>query len=298
MTECSAIILAGGKSQRMGTPKALLQFSGEPLIVHMVRKLEQLFDEIILVAAPEQKLPPLPVTVVQDDIAYQGPVGGIYYGLRASNSPASFATSCDVPFLSPSLVAYLVGRIPDHDVVVPHWQGRLQPLHAVYRRSVLPLLQQQLDQGRLRPVYLYEKVRTCEVHEDEIRRVDPDGSSFINMNTPEEYDAALARWETAGVDAGRFSFGQCQVELFGVARLRAKTAHISVELYGSATLAEVFSALAEKLPALIGTVIAPERNHLVGGNACNVNGLEFVNDPSFTVRPGDQILIVSSDAGG
>lgn len=281
----------------MGTPKALLQFSGEPLIVHMVRKLERLFGEIIVVAAPEQNLPPLPVTLVRDDIAYQGPVGGIYYGLRASNSAASFATSCDVPFLSPALVAHLLARIPDHDVVVPHWQGRLQPLHAVYRRSVLPLLHDQLEQGRLRPVYLYEKVRTREVQEDEVRRVDPDGSSFINMNTPEEYDAALARWEMAVVDAGPPS-GHCQVELFGVARLRANTAQISLELHRSATLAEIFSALAEKLPMLVGAVIAPERNHLVGGNACNVNGLEFVDDPNFTVHPGDQILIVSSDAGG
>lgn len=296
--KCSAIILAGGKSQRMGTSKALLDFAGEPLIVHTVRKLERLFDEIIVVAAAEQELPPLPVRLVRDDIAYQGPVGGIYYGLRASSNTASFVTSCDVPFLRPSLVKHLIARITDYDVVVPYWQGRFQPLHAVYKRSVLPLLQQQLEQGQLRPVYLYEKVRTCEVQENEVRGVDSDGSSFINMNTPEEYEAALERWRAEAPDAGRPAQGYCQVELFGVARLRAQTPKVSVELTGSATLAEVFSALAETLPVLVGAVIAPERNRLVGGNACNVNGREFVSDPNFTVRPGDQILIVSSDAGG
>ena len=202
MNESSGIILAGGKSQRMGTPKALLQFAGEPLIVHMVRKLGGMFGEIVVVAAPDQELPPLPVTLVRDEIAHQGPVGGIYYGLRASTSTVSFVTSCDVPFLSPSLVAHLIERIPDYDVVVPHWQGRFQPLHAVYRRSVLPLLEQQLEQGRLRPVYLYEKVRTCELQEEEVLGVDPDGSSFINMNTPEDYEAARVRWETGSPSAG------------------------------------------------------------------------------------------------
>lgn len=292
----SAIILVGGKSERMGTAKALLHFAGEPLIVHMVRKLGGMFGEIVVVAAPDQELPSLPVTLVRDEIAHQGPVGGIYYGLRASSTTASFVTSCDVPFLSPSLVAYLVARISDYDVVVPHWQGRFQPLHAVYRRSVLPLLEQQLEQGRLRPIFLYEKVRTCELQEDEVLGVDPDGSSFINMNTPEDYELALERWETAS--AGIASTGHCQVELFGIARLRAQTPRVEIALVGTATLAEVFRALAEKLPVLLGAVIAPERDRLVGGNACNVNGLEFVSDPNFTVRPGDHILIVSSDAGG
>ena len=90
----------------------------------------------------------------------------------------------------------------------------------------------------------------------------------------------------------------CQVELFGVARLRARTARVDIELEGTMTLAAVFSALAEKLPVLVGVVIASERNCLVGGNACNVNGREFVNDPNFAVHPGDHILILSSDAGG
>jgi molybdopterin-guanine dinucleotide biosynthesis protein A len=298
VSDFSAIVLAGGKSQRMGRPKALLDFGGDPLILHLVRKLERLFDEIIVVAAPGQELPSMPVTVVQDEIAHQGPVGGIYYGLRASSSTASFVTSCDVPFLMPSLVSNLLGRIAEWDIVVPYWEGRLQPLHAVYRRSVLPLLKRQLEAGQLRPIYLYDKVRTCEVQEDDIRRVDPEGASFVNMNTPEDYEAAVARWEAGHGDDNRIPQGHCQVELFGVAKLRAKTSRLSIELAGSATLAEIFSAVAEKLPALVGTVIAPTRDSLVSGNACNVNGREFVTDPEFVIQPGDHILLVSSDAGG
>ena len=191
----SAIILTGGKSSRMGRPKALLLFDGEPLIVHVVRTIERLFTDIVVVAAPEQELPPLPVTLVRDEVAYQGPVGGIHYGLRATRREVGFVTSCDVPFLNLALISYLTSQISNYDVVVPFWQERLQPLFAVYRRSVAPLLQDQLERGELRPIYLYKKVPTREVREDEIRRFDPEGLSFLNMNTPEDYQSALRRWQ-------------------------------------------------------------------------------------------------------
>jgi len=191
----SAIILAGGKSSRMGRPKALLPFAGEPLIVHTVHTLRQLFADIVVVTAPAQELPPLPVTLVRDGVAYQGPVGGIYYGLQATRTEVCFVTSCDAPFLNLALITYLVSQMTDCDVVVPYWQGRLQPLHAVYRRSVAPLLRVQLERGELRTTLLYEKVRTREVGADELQRFDPEGLSLRNLNSPEDYQAALALWQ-------------------------------------------------------------------------------------------------------
>ena len=291
----SAIVLAGGKSRRMGRPKAMLPFGGEPLIVQVIRRLGALFPDIVVVAAPEQELPELPATLVRDEVAYQGPVGGICYGLRACNSAAAFVTSCDVPFLSLALVSHLTSRLTDHDVVVPDWEGRLQPLHAVYRRSVLPLLEQQLERGELRPVFLYDKVRTLKVEEDEIRTVDPDGSSFFNMNTPEQYAAAVARWQETPLDTAP---ARCEIELFGVARLRARTDRVSVELPEAATLAQVLSALALKLPALVGPVITTAGDGLTAGHVCNLNGRDFVRDANRPVEPGDRLLIMSSDAGG
>jgi molybdenum cofactor guanylyltransferase len=194
LTRATAIVLAGGKSSRMGTPKALLLFDDEPLIVHVVATLRRLFAEIVVVAAPGHDLPSMPVTVVRDEVAHQGPVGGMCYGLGAATGDVSFVTSCDSAFLSANLISHLVSRISLHDVVVPHWQGRLQPLHAVYRRSVLPLLEEQLARGELRPVYLFDKVRTLRIDEEEIRRFDPEGSSFFNMNTRDDYAEALRRW--------------------------------------------------------------------------------------------------------
>ena len=190
----TAIVLAGGRSSRMGRPKALLPFDGEPLILHIVRRLQRLFPRIVVVASPGQELPEMPVTIVHDEVAYQGPVGGLYYGLKATEDEAAFVTSCDSAFASDALISHLVASIPGYDVVVPRWDGRLQPLLAVYRHSVLPHLERQLANGELRPVFLFDRVRTLRVEEDEIRRLDPEGASFFNMNAPADYEEASSRW--------------------------------------------------------------------------------------------------------
>jgi len=289
LVDAAAVILAGGKSSRMGRPKALLLFDGEPLIGHLVRKLEHVFPEIVVVAAPDQELPPLPAKLVRDDIAYQGPVSGIYHGLKASTKEVCFVTSCDAPFLNLALVSHLLSQISDFDVVVPFWQERFQPLHAVYRSSVAPLLKDQLERGELRPIFLYDKVRTRKIDECEIRRLDPEGLSLLNMNSPADYDAALQLWNSKNSIA-------ISVELFGVARMLAKTQWVSLDLAQGATLAQVLSALAERLPVLVGRVINSEG--LIPGYTCNINGLDFVRTPSAKINSGDKIFILSADAGG
>jgi molybdenum cofactor guanylyltransferase len=278
----------------MGTPKALLPFDEVPLIVHVVATLRRLFPEVVVVAAAGQDLPAMPVTLVRDEIAYQGPVGGLCYGLRAAGGDAAFVTSCDSAFLSPELISHLVSRISASDVVVPRWQGRFQPLHAIYRRSVLPLLEGQLARGELRPVFLFDKVRTLTIEEDEIRRFDPEGFSFFNMNTPEDYEEALKRWRQDHSIA-------CTVELLGVARLIAHETEVRLAVPPGTTLSQVFSGLAERFPALVGRVISADRRSLVEGYACNVNGLDFIRASLFataTIKPGDNIVILSADAGG
>jgi len=190
----SVIVLTGGKSSRMGAAKFLLPFDGEPLIAHLVRRLANRFNDVVVVAAPEQELPPLPARILRDELPHQGPVGGIYYGLRAAAEEISFVTACDAPFLNLAVVEFLLSPLGDADVGVRFWQERLQPLHAVYRRTVLPLLKQQLDAGLLRPTLFYDKVKTRVIAEAELSAVDPAGLSFINFNTPAEYQDALQRW--------------------------------------------------------------------------------------------------------
>ena len=295
----SAIILSGGKSSRMGRPKALLPFGDKPLIVHLVQRLSQRFADIVVVAAPNQTLPALPVTLIHDTVAYQGPVGGLYYGLRAIRGAAAFVTSCDVPFLQLPFIDYLVSQLDhngrDYDVVVPVWQERLQPLHAVYRRSVVPHLQEQLAAQRLRPVYLYDSVPTRKVSPTEIKRFDPEGLSFLNMNTQADYQAALTRWRTLSAPIS------CTVELFGVARLTAHTPRVPLTLSAEATLGDALAALGAECPALLGAVLSADeagRTRLRSGYTCNINGKDFVRETHTRLRAGDSLLILSSDAGG
>jgi molybdopterin-guanine dinucleotide biosynthesis protein A len=300
LEDCSAIVLTGGKSSRMGRSKALLPFGNQPLIVHIVRTLERKFKQIIVVGAPDQELPVLSAKVVRDDIAYQGPVGGIYYGLKAATRSTAFVTSCDAAFLSLPLISFLQSKILDHDVVAPYWQDRFQPLQAVYRRSVLPLLKEQLERGELRPIFLYDRVRTYKVSEEEIRRCDPEGLSFFNMNAPEDYARALQLWQQREASTVQMEEPplSCTVELFGVARLLAKTQVISLTLARDARVADVLLMVAQRLPILIGRVINSDKMSLSAGFACNINGITFVRDPATKIRSEDKIFIISADAGG
>lgn len=127
-------------------------------------------------------------------MTHQGPVGGIYYGLRAAAEEVSFVSACDAPFLNVALIEFLLARLGDADVGVPFWQERLQPLHAVYRKSVLPFLKQQFDEGQLRPTQFYDKVKTRVIAAAELSAVDPAGLGSININTPWQYHDALQRW--------------------------------------------------------------------------------------------------------
>lgn len=193
----AAIILAGGRSSRMGAPKAGLLFEGVPLLRHLVRRLASEFPEIVVVHAAGQDLPITTtdgVTLAEDAVPEQGPVAGLCAGLAAVKAPLVFVASCDVPFLNPAVGVFMVGLAEGYDVVVPEWEGRLNPIQAVYRTRVLPLLAEQLAEGRRRPVDLFDRVAVRRVTEAEIRSVDPRGLTFLNMNTPAEYEQAVALW--------------------------------------------------------------------------------------------------------
>lgn len=194
--ECAVVFLAGGRSSRMGTPKAWLEFDGKPLLEHLVNRMLAVFPEAVVVGAPGQDLPPTPARVVHDDTPGEGPVGGMVAGLRAVTRPFAFVTSCDAPFLNPALAAYLAEGSNDFDVVVPEWEGRLQSLHSVYRVTVQPILERNLLEGRRRPLDLYNQVRTRIIPESVMRTLDPDGESFFNMNSPDDFAAALKRWRS------------------------------------------------------------------------------------------------------
>jgi len=222
----TGIVLVGGRSSRIGVPKALLELAGEPLLRHVVRALAPCCDEIVLVAAPRDAQPEEldrglarerrrlaagwadlhgaayddmtrpHVRLVRDAQAHLGPVAGLARGLAAARGVLSFVAACDLPFLAPQLVRTLLAlaeHAPELDVVVPRWRGYLEPLATVYRtRTTAPHFARQLADGALKPTARLAELRVRELPEDEILAADPTGRSFLNLNAREDYAEACA----------------------------------------------------------------------------------------------------------
>jgi molybdopterin-guanine dinucleotide biosynthesis protein A len=193
--QVGGIVLCGGQSQRMGKPKAWLPFAGELLLPRVVRLVREAVEPVVVVAAPEQELPPLPaeVQVVRDEEKGRGPLQGLAAGLEAlqGRAEAAYVSSCDVPFLHPAFIQRMIALLGDEAICVPRVGGYHHPLAAVYRIGVLPAVRALLAQNRLRPVFLFEQVPTRIVEADELRAADPELASLRNVNTPEDYAQAL-----------------------------------------------------------------------------------------------------------
>ena len=188
----------------MGTPKAALPFGDETMLQRVVRLLGAVVSPIIVVAAREQPLPQLPDTIgiTRDEREAKGPLEGIRAGLSAlpESIDAAYITSCDVPLLMPAFVERMIDLMGDHDIAVMEIDGFPHPLSAIYRRTVLPHVESLLAQDRLRPVFLFDAVSTRRVKPDEMRVADPELKTLRNLNTPDDYRAALA---DAGVAESR-----------------------------------------------------------------------------------------------
>jgi len=188
-------VLCGGKSTRMGVAKATLPFGPETMLQRVVRLLGTTVSPIVAVAAADQVLPALPadVIVARDEREARGPLEGLRAGLKAlpESVHAAYVTSCDVPLLVPAFVERMLGLLGDHDIAVMEIDSFTHPLSAVYRRSVLPHVESLLEQDRLRPFFLFEAMRTRRVSPDEMRVADPDLRTLRNLNTREDYEAAL-----------------------------------------------------------------------------------------------------------
>jgi molybdopterin-guanine dinucleotide biosynthesis protein A len=190
------IVLCGGKSTRMGVPKATLPFGPETMLQRVVRLLGTVVSPIVAVAAREQSLPELPegVIVARDEREAKGPLEGLRAGFRAlpDSVDLAYATSCDVPLLVPGFVERMIELLGDQDIAVMEVDGFPHPLSAVYRRSVLPHIESLLAKDRLRPVFLFDAVRTRRVGMEEMVSVDRELRTLRNLNTREDYLAALS----------------------------------------------------------------------------------------------------------
>jgi len=190
------IVLCGGKSTRMGVPKATLPFGPETMLQRVVRLLGTVVSPVVVVAARDQPLPELPdnVKITHDEREQRGPLEGLRAGLKAlpNSVEAAYITSCDVPMLEPKFVTRMIELLGDHDIAVMEIDGFPHPLSAVYRRDTLSHVEALLDKDKLRPVFLFDAVRTRRVRPEEMLSADPQLRTLRNLNTREDYLAALS----------------------------------------------------------------------------------------------------------
>jgi molybdenum cofactor guanylyltransferase len=189
----TSIILAGGKSSRLGQSKALQSILGKSLIQWVIDRLAVLSTEIIIVTAQGENIPcssPVRIRTIADIHRHKGPLAGIHSGLTASSVPRAIVVGCDTPFLSVDLLRHMTQVSSECDVVVPRIVDKVEPLCAVYSRNCLPAIESLLQQQELRITRLFDIISTRYIEEHEIDVFDPQHLSFFNTNSRSDLEAA------------------------------------------------------------------------------------------------------------
>jgi molybdenum cofactor guanylyltransferase len=283
MADAAGIVLAGGRSSRMGTPKAALEWHGSTLLRRVVGIVGRAIDgPVIVVRAPGQELPSLPpgVEIVDDAREGRGPLQGLEAGLAAAreHAPVAYASSTDVPLLHTRFVRRVVAAVDDGiDVALPQIHGFPQPLAAAYRTELVEVVARLIAEDRMRPAFLFEACRTTRLDatalldDPALAALDPELDSVLNLNERADYDAARARPAPEVI-----------VRVFGALR-RAAAVSGDPTLVRAATLAGAASAIGLALD-----------EHVVAA----LNGDQITRDPETPLVAGDAVSFLAADAGG
>jgi molybdopterin-guanine dinucleotide biosynthesis protein A len=281
MTGVAGIVLAGGRSSRMGTPKAALEWHGSTLLRRVSALVARAVGgPVVVVRAPGQPLPQLApgIEVIDDPVEGRGPLQGLAVGLAALEGRAevAYASSTDVPLLHPAFVRRVVAAVDgDADVALPRVGGFPHPLSAAYRVSLLPAVQRLLDEDRLRPAFLFETCRVVRLGEDAlladpaVAALDPRLDSVLNLNEPADYEQARSR-----------PAPEVTVRCFGALRRRGAATPVTVR---AATL----GAAADQTGLELG-------EHVVAA----LNGDQITRDDELALVTGDTVAFLAADAGG
>jgi molybdopterin-guanine dinucleotide biosynthesis protein A len=196
-TSFSCAVLAGGASSRMGRDKSLLLLNGEPLIQRVLNRLSEITDDLLVVTDESDKYEFLRKRVrFAGDIGGmgQGPLAGIAGALVKARYPRVAVVATDMPFINPALIRFLAGVDPTADVVVTiiSEDGFPETLHAIYAKSALHAIQEQLIEGNRKITHFFDQVRVVTVPREQILPLDPDLHSFLNANTPDDWERIQA----------------------------------------------------------------------------------------------------------
>ncbi len=196
----TGVILAGGRSRRMGQNKALMRLGNAPLIVHVIRQMELVTDELLLITNEPDLYRALSVPMYTDILPDMGALGGLHTGLTHATHSVVLCVGCDMPLLQPNLLSHLISLLKDYDAVVPCVEAadvmKPEPVHifqtlsAVYSQRCLPIIDGMLATGELRVHALYDRIDARIVQPEEWEIFDPQGLSFFNINTPEDFEQA------------------------------------------------------------------------------------------------------------
>jgi molybdopterin-guanine dinucleotide biosynthesis protein A len=277
MAAAAGIVLAGGRSSRMGTPKAALEWHGSTLLRRITGIVARGVDgPVVVVRAHGQALPPLPesVEVVEDAREGRGPLQGLAAGLAALDGrvDAAYASSTDAPLLHPAFVRCVLGALDDDvDVVLPRAGGFPHPLAAVYRTTLLPIVERLLAEDRLRPAFLFDECRVLRLGEDALLADAALAAldSVLNVNEPAEYDAARAR-----------PAPEVTVQRFG-----------PLARDGGPAPVQLRAATLDVAAAAVGVTLD---EHVVAA----LNGDQISRDPELPLVAGDTVAFMAADAGG
>jgi molybdenum cofactor guanylyltransferase len=280
MSDTAGIVLAGGRSSRMGTPKAALEWHGSTLLRRTAGILARVADgPVVVVRAPGQSLPGLPaaIEVVDDPREGLGPVQGLAAGLTAvaARAEVAFVCSTDLPFLHPAFARRVLRAAAEGaDVGLPVARGYPQPLAAAYRTALAPVAERLVREERLRPAFLFDECTVTRLDDATLRTdpmlaaLDPGLDSVLNVNEPAEYEAARAR-----------PAPEVTIQRFGA----LADGHRGPQLVRAATVA---GAAAEAGLALDAHVVAA------------LNGDQITRDGEVPLAAGDTVFFLSADAGG
>jgi molybdopterin-guanine dinucleotide biosynthesis protein A len=283
MADAAGIVLAGGRSSRMGSPKAALEWHGSTLLRRVAGIVARGVDgPVVVVRAPGQELPALPdgIEVVEDAREGRGPLQGLAAGLAAVRdaAPVAYASSTDVPLLHPRFVRRVVAAVGDGvDVALPHVGGFPQPLAAAYRTSLVDTVERLIAEDRMRPAFLFDACRVRRLDQavllddPALAALDPALESVLNLNERGDYEAARGR-----------PAPEVTVQRFGALRRLGNGAR-DPAVIRAATLGEAAAASGLTLD-----------EHIVAA----LNGDQITRDPEAPLATGDTVAFLAADAGG
>lgn len=193
----TGVILAGGENRRFPSLKGFIKIGDSTIIEKNLSLMKGMFDTVFISTNMPEKYFYLGVSLIGDVLPSRGPMSGIYSSLINSKGDCVFAVACDMPFVKKEVISFICDRHADlrsHsiDAVIPICNNEPQPLFGVYCKTALSYLEEGIVNKKTSLKRFLDKIRTKFIDEPEIRKIDPDGASFVNINTPEDYEKLIA----------------------------------------------------------------------------------------------------------